>query len=238
MNRFYILIALLFTGFGLSAQQEAVSGCNDPNGGIQIRFNAADNCSALADLTEFTALGFHSGANGWMNVVEWSAGATAENQGEGLFVVYIADPEAYYGLDNVTRFDFVFNQGATAPADPWSAEGKGEDADGNCVDFFVERADITETCDFTVSTIELAEELNFRVSPNPFGELALVEFANPQNDAFQVVLNSIDGQELRRWNNVRGEQLRIEKGNLTPGYYSLRFISADGRVGATKLIVK
>jgi len=239
MKRFYILTFCFFLSLGLYAQQEAVSGCNDPNGGIQIHFDATMNCATLGDLTPFDTIGFHSGANGWNNVVSWDNGSPAVNQGDGLFVVYIADPEAYYGLDEVTRFDFVFNEGVSDEDDnPWGTEGKAENEAGECVDFFVEMADITATCDFTVATFDLAEELQFNLSPNPMTDETLVQFSNPENKAFQVILRSVEGREMRRYKDVRGEQLRIDKMDLQAGYYLLQFISPDGRVGTAKLAVQ
>jgi len=48
----------------------------------------------------------------------------------------------------------------------------------------------------------------------------------------------VEGREMRRYKDVRGEQLRIDKMDLQAGYYLLQFISPDGRVGTAKLAVQ
>ena len=96
MKKFYVLIFAAFS-YTLAFAQDPVSGCNDPAGGIQLIFDDATGCTpgALAGMTE---VGFHSGMNGFMNVIDWNASGavTGANDGNDDFIIYIADVAAYY----------------------------------------------------------------------------------------------------------------------------------------------
>lgn len=72
MKNLYVLALTLFAFGAVAAQSTGVSGCNDPNGGIQITFDESMNCNAGA-LAGMSAIGFHSGANMWSSVVDWNA---------------------------------------------------------------------------------------------------------------------------------------------------------------------
>ncbi|WP_367390369.1 T9SS type A sorting domain-containing protein [Lewinella sp. LCG006] len=237
MKNLYVFAFTLLTFGALTAQSTGISGCNDPNGGIQIAFEEALGCNAGA-LAGMSAIGFHSGANMWSSVVDWNASGavTASNNGSDVFTAYIADPNAYYGT-SVDNIWFVFNQGPTDPNNPWSAEGKRND-NGNCADFSINLSEITETCAISASTKDLLLELDFQVLGNPFTEKAIVNFANLNGDTYTVQLNDAMGRTLRTYTGINTNQLTVERDNLSSGVYFLTFINEAGKFATLKLFAR
>ena len=237
MKNLYVLALTLFAFGALTAQSTDITGCNDPNGGIQIAFDESLGCNAGA-LADMGAIGFHSGANMWSSVVDWdAAGAvSASNNGSNVFTVYLADPAAYYGT-SVDNIWFVFNQGPTDPANPWSAEGKRND-NGACADFSINLSDITETCALTASTKELLLDLDFQVVGNPFTDKAIVNFANDNGETYTVQLNDAMGRTLRTYTGVNTNQLTVARDNLSSGFYFLTFINETGKFATIKLFAR
>jgi hypothetical protein len=239
MKKLYFLALSLIMAFSVQAQV-GVTGCNDPNGGIQIIFDEAAGCNA-GTLTGMSALGFHSGMNGWMSVVDWDAGSAlqATNDGNDDFVVSMPDVDAYYGqaAGTVTRLDFVFNQGPTDPGNPWSAEGKMDDGAGGCADFFLELANITATCG-AVNTRNLLLDLGFEVLGNPFTDQVTVRFNNDEGSSYSASLTDAMGRTLRTYNNVTANQLVVERGNLATGFYYLTFTNEEGKFASVKLLAR
>jgi hypothetical protein len=239
MRKIYFFALSLMMAFSAQAQV-GITGCNDPNGGIRIIFDEAAGCNA-GTLVGMNALGFHSGMNGWMNVVDWNAGGAlqATNDGNDDFIVYMANVDAYYGQSagTVTRLDFVFNQGPTDPGNPWAAEGKMDNGAGGCADFFLELANVTETCG-AVRTRDLLLDLGFEVLGNPFTDQVTVRFNNEQGHSFHASLTDAVGRTLRNYNNVTANQLVVERGNLASGFYFLTFTNEEGKFASVKLLAR
>lgn len=231
---FFAALSVTFT----FAQTDPVSGCNDPAGGIQLIFDDANGCTpgALAGMTE---VGFHSGINGFMNVVDWNASGavTGVNNGEDDFIIYLADPDAYYG-GAATQIDFVLNQGPSDPGNPWSAEGKKDDGAGGCADLTIMLSSITETCEVSASTRDLLLDLDFQVLGNPFTERATVIFANDDNSVYTARLTDATGRTLRQYTQVNTNQLEVERGDLSSGFYFLTFTNEAGKFATVKLFAK
>ncbi len=244
-NIYPFLLAMLAMG-SAHAQNAAISACNDPNGGIQIALDYSQNCAdAPGDLSGLDSIGFHSGANQWSSVVEWNASGVvpAVALAADSFRVYIPDVQAYYGLsEDPESIYFVFNEGASAadPSNPWASEAKDADIneDGNCDDFFITLADVTETCAATASIRNQVIDLGFKVAPNPMGNQAIISFDNPTREAFQVKLMGLDGRVVREFNDVRSEQLTVERGNLTTGLYFVHFVNESGERASTRLMIE
>lgn len=98
-----------------------------------------------------------------------------------------------------------------------------------------------ETCDACTgtSTEDLQNGRFVKVAPNPLKEgVATVTFANLTGEAHQITLSNIAGQMLREFNNVRGNFVEIEKGQLLPGMYFVTVSSASGVIASSKLVVE
>ncbi|MEO1259324.1 MAG: T9SS type A sorting domain-containing protein [Bacteroidota bacterium] len=222
---------------------KTAGSCYDPmNELVKIRFDDAQNCAnAPGELAGMTEVGFHSGADSFMDGVDWNApGAqTAVNDGTDVFEVTI-DPVSYYaGVNSFSDLEniyMVFNQGPSDPDNPWDSEGKDEDADGNCVDLRLIISDLP-TCDLT-NTIDRELENSLVAIPNPFDSRTVVTFSNPNLTSYDVTLLSLTGQQMRTFRNVNGTTLEIDRNGMPSGMYFLNFRNEEGKIATLKLVVK
>lgn len=221
-------------------EELVVFACNDPNGGIQILFDYAENCEAApGDMSAMKAIGFHSGVNSWATSVAWDAtdAVQANHVEDGIFAAYLMDPATYYGENSITEYNFVFNQGAENPSDAWAAEGKMDDGMGGCADFTILATDITETCEFMVSTFEPTLSSQISVYPNPFSAKATL--ALPGNgEVFSISVQSITGETISRVSGVSEANYPLPAGQLKEGVYFVTVQSASGKMAVKKIIVQ
>ncbi|MCB0644190.1 MAG: T9SS type A sorting domain-containing protein [Phaeodactylibacter sp.] len=99
------------------------------------------------------------------------------------------------------------------------------------------------TMDSTGVVISKTEEpvsgpgLSLRVQPNPMQESVLI--ALPENlGAVQVQLFDLLGRECLRLNEVQGQMIELQRGELQAGLYILRIEDAAGKWGTTKLRIE
>jgi len=90
----------------------------------------------------------------------------------------------------------------------------------------------------STSTLDLVQENQFTIAPNPFNSQTLVTWKNTDNETFQVSLLNVTGQVMRTYQNVQGESLRIAKDDLQDGMYFLNFRDEKGNMGTMKLLIK
>lgn len=57
------------------------------------------------------------------------------------------------------------------------------------------------------------------IYPNPMNATAVIEFPNPDNKNYNLTMTNINGETVRSIQNITGNQLAIEKGNLSGGIY-------------------
>ncbi len=110
----------------------------------------------------------------------------------------------------------------------FGTEGMGET-------FFVDNIGQSE---MSTSTIDLVQENQFTIAPNPFNSETLVSWQNAANTTFQVSLLNVTGQVVRTYQNVQGESLRIAKDELVGGMYFLNFRDEAGNMGTMKLLIE
>lgn len=151
MKKVYALVLALVTfTVGQAQISPALGGsCTNGDGTIDIAYDATLNCASESLLTGNAAVGFHSGANNFGILVAWDdAGAVSlVNDGTDTFRATI-DLAAYYGapLATISNVQFVANQGATVPSDPWSVVGRDTTPGGfGCEDLLITIADLP-TC--------------------------------------------------------------------------------------------
>ena len=76
-----------------------------------------------------------------------------------------------------------------------------------------------------------------KINPNPFKNYSLLTFSNPSGDKTLITITDLKGRLLRKYNNVTGEQLQIEKGELSSGTYIVTLINNNVKRIA-KLVVE
>ena len=76
----------------------------------------------------------------------------------------------------------------------------------------------------------------FRLQPNPFRTATTIQFANPNAATFKVELFDQTGRVVRSIENVRGEQVMIDREDLSSGVYHLR-LTGD-QIYNAKLVIE
>lgn len=69
------------------------------------------------------------------------------------------------------------------------------------------------------SSTNLSSDFGISVRPNPFRDKTVLYFDNPNNDIFNIQLSDIKGRVLRTYQNVKGNELTIERKDLAAGSY-------------------
>ncbi len=74
--------------------------------------------------------------------------------------------------------------------------------------------------------------------PNPAAKNFSIRFSNPKSQPHQVtIINSI-GQVVKTTNEIKTEEIKIEKGNLPPGVYFYRLLQNEKLIHTGKLILQ
>ena len=226
------------------------SSCIDPeNGLIRLDFDLNLNCSEADPgnlLVDLPQIGFHSGVNGWAVQKAWNdeGASPAVNDGNNLFSVLI-DPMTYYGvaLSDIEEINFLYNNGFTEDADPWANTGKDETGMGGfggdeLCDNLLFLPAIATTCELSTSTVDLVLESSIQVMPNPFSDQVLIQYSNPFNKEYELTINDLSGRMVRRLTGLTGNQVTIERKELTAGMYIAHLRDEAGNFATTKLVVE
>jgi len=75
------------------------------------------------------------------------------------------------------------------------------------------------------------------VFPNPFSTYAIITFHNPQSETYQLVLYNSKGQEVKRIEGRKTEQIEIKRDGLPNGIYFYSLNSKQKTIGTGKVIV-
>lgn len=87
------------------------------------------------------------------------------------------------------------------------------------------------------STSSVFQTLPLSVQPNPFTRKTTISFENRYRESLNIEISDLTGKVLRRFNNIRGEQIEIARGDLAAGVYILKLKSKKG-LGLAKLFVQ
>ena len=69
------------------------------------------------------------------------------------------------------------------------------------------------------SVTDLNDDFSVSVRPNPFRDKTVLYFDNPNNNVFNIQLSDIKGSIIRSYQNVKGNELVIERKDLPAGIY-------------------
>ncbi len=226
------------------------NSCVDPNNGrIRIEFDMSLNCSDADPgnlLVDLAQIGFHSGINGWAVQTPWDdeKAVPAVNVGDNLFSVVI-DPMTYYGtpLSEIGEINFLYNNGFTEGADPWANTGKDETGMGGfggdeLCDNLLFLPSQAATCELSTSTLDLNLDRSMKVMPNPFSSQVLIQFDNPSNKAYELVINDLSGRVIQRMTGLTGNQVTVQRNDMPAGMYIAQLRDAAGNFATTKLVVE
>ncbi len=197
-------------------------------------------------LTGVGALGFHSGANDWASIVNWDDpnAVQLQNNGADNFSAII-DVQAYYGLaiGDVENIIMIGNNGVANAGAAWDNVLKDATDGGSfgnpdpCSDLTMIIAE-APACDLSLNTNDVVLQRTMKVSPNPFSNRAYLEFDNPNNEMFSLLITDMNGKTIRTMTNISGERFLVERENLPAGMYFATLSDEDGDFATTKLVVK
>ena len=65
------------------------------------------------------------------------------------------------------------------------------------------------------------QEPTFELSiyPNPFNDKTIIEFSNPDNTCFQLIITDITGKVIKFIENIHTNKVEVERGKLSSGFY-------------------
>lgn len=197
-------------------------------------------------LLDASALGFHSGANDWAQIVAWDDPGAVQlvNDGNNNFSAII-DAAAYYGIPfgDIVDIHMLGNNGPADAVAAWDNTLKDPTDGGSfgnpdpCSNIIMKMAE-APACDLSVGTNNIVLQRTLKVNPNPFRNRAFLEFDNPNNEAFNLVVTDLNGRVVRTMTSISGERVLIERENLPEGMYFATLSGKDGDFATTKLVVK
>jgi hypothetical protein len=97
------------------------------------------------------------------------------------------------------------------------------------------------TCTATTLTLgsqDLRNDMMVVMAPNPMQDVTYLAFENPNNNAFTVSITNVLGQNVRTYNEVRGDVLEIKRGTMTKGVYFATMRAKDGRSLTERFVVE
>ncbi|HNI43895.1 MAG TPA: T9SS type A sorting domain-containing protein [Chitinophagales bacterium] len=81
-------------------------------------------------------------------------------------------------------------------------------------------------------------QLGFSVSPNPFTNQTIIRFDNTTNTQHSLSIVNVFGQEVRRYNQLNGTSVVINRGTLASGMYYAILTNSKGERGIQKLVIE
>lgn len=178
---------------------------------------------------------------------DWQAGATmlTDDSGDSIYSVTVRMITGTYQYKYINDNDWGNNEGVDGTqltSDCSTDDGAGNinrdlevTSDTLLPVYFYDSCEINETA---TSLRDKMISLGFRVAPNPMGASAVIRFDNPTGQSFDVKVMGLDGRVVREYNDVRGEELTIERGQMPAGLYFVNFVNEAGKRASTSLMVK
>ena len=86
----------------------------------------------------------------------------------------------------------------------------------------------TVSIEVNISTtgIESINNIEIKIYPNPFSDITTIEFPNPNGKNFRLILTDITGKVVRIVENIKGDQIKFNRENLSSGFYILELVGS------------
>ncbi len=72
--------------------------------------------------------------------------------------------------------------------------------------------------------VDMDTDINLKLYPNPIVDQAILEFPNDDSEPHDIIILDIQGNIVRKTNNITSSKVRINKSNLSPGIYIIEII--------------
>jgi hypothetical protein len=79
----------------------------------------------------------------------------------------------------------------------------------------------------TLTGISETEQAGFNIYPNPFSNRTTITFNNPDFKKHQLILMDLTGKVIRQIDDITGNQVELQRENLSPGLYMIELRGAD-----------
>ena len=89
----------------------------------------------------------------------------------------------------------------------------------------------------TVGIQEIHNINNYRVTPNPFTESTILSFENPLHEINILKIFNMQGQIVREYSNVKGNEIKIDREKMNDGIYFFLIMNEKRIVANGSLII-
>lgn len=89
-----------------------------------------------------------------------------------------------------------------------------------------------------IGVIEPASGKSISIFPNPFKEKTRIEFSNPDNRDWQLIITDLAGKVVRSENYITGSEFELERGNLPAGIYLIELRLSGESICRGKLVAQ
>ncbi|MFK8162562.1 MAG: CotH kinase family protein [Lewinella sp.] len=220
------------------ADNDSISGINDPDGGYPDWIELYNNTTAAIDLSD-TYLSDKSD-----NLLKWQFPTGTTIPGGGYLIIWADEDLDQQGLH--ANFKLSKNGEAIylSNADESSIDsiGFGEQTTNVSLSrfpngtgpFLAQHTTHGYSNDTPVTTRNVIDALRVNVYPNPVGDQLQVGLPTNGTQQYTVEIFSITGQQVVADRQISGPLAKLEVSNLVPGFYFLRVRGEDGKRGVMK----
>ena len=90
-----------------------------------------------------------------------------------------------------------------------------------------------------VGLTKIEEDISgFELFPNPFTDNTTLRFHNPNKEKFSLIITSVSGQIVRTIQNIRTDQITVDRKNLANGVYIFHLSKNLTPISTGKLIIQ
>ncbi len=93
-------------------------------------------------------------------------------------------------------------------------------------------------CDSISGINSFENYFNFKLYPNPTAHFSILEFTNPTRQNCTLTLYDLNGQLVKTINNITEEKVKIERHNLSNGFYFFQLLTDKQIIASGKLIIE
>lgn len=90
----------------------------------------------------------------------------------------------------------------------------------------------------TLGVPELFSKNNVKIIPNPFSDFTTLTFENPLHESSMLKLFNTYGQTIKEYLNIKGNEIKIEKGTISCGIYFFQLVINSKLIANGKLVIE
>jgi hypothetical protein len=220
------------------ADNDSISGINDPDGGYPDWIELYNNTDTPLDLSET----YLSDKND--NFQKWQFPEGTSIPADGYLIIWADEDQEQQGLhanfklskngegiylsnaDGTSIDSISFGEQTTNVSLSRVPNGTG--------DFAAQHTTHGYSNDTPVATRNVIDALKVNVYPNPAGDQLQVDFPSNGTGQYTAEVFSVTGRQVMTGRKISGPLATLEVNNLVPGFYFLRVRDEAGKRGVVK----